>query len=569
MLVTPKILLETSNTRVLPLGNHQAIDKTALLGFMRTPKDINNTNAWATLGWRDDMPFPTGFDIQFSVKGNDDSAKAATLDEIKKLYAVYPEINKKHPVLERYIDLNDLPKADAASSDPKNPKELRLDIHVAKNEGALVFVQHSAKNNYNDLDAFVQYVRPEPTNGNRYDNRNKLTFHIPFIHTKVENQQLVNGTDEKDNEPDIVSLSFIIKVLTFVRNAKTPQEAIKTFATSLKDPLIGAATDNLGKSNYAIRKFDATMPLKEWNNCLVDITQSTDKIDFSAKTLLLIHGTFKDSYGTFELLVKSKYKKTEHNFLNHLIKAGHFEQILAFDHPYFWDTTQENIEWLLTNVLKNNSFSNNKLNMLAASRGGLLAYHMASSPANDLLKVNKIMCFSSGSSGYISTLEGLDKMLSFLKIGAPLVTQKLIVGLVSTGLNFLHDKSGLNILKPKNPELDTIYKGPLAPNVEVKIMAADWHKSLINKNKKWKRILFRGVASIGDYVIRAFLGPQHDWVIGTENQREYKVINKNNINITEIEYRCTHGKYFNINFPRTMDNKHIDIHSEIEQFFKF
>jgi len=558
MLITDSHLLKTNHTKVLPLGDHsKASEPNVLSGFYRNPTEENTTGIWATLGWKDDTPFPTGIDIQFSTKGQKDSAQQLTLEEIKKLYNIYPEINKKHPVLERYINLDNLPaKNEGATIDPAS-EELRLDLHLSKKEGALAFIQFSEKDDYNDPEAFIEYLVPECTTDNRFDNRNKLSFHIPFLRNKSVNT---------DSTLAVKPLSFIIKILTFARNAKTPEEALKTFAKTLKDPLIDAATSSLGKGNYAIRKFDNSLPLKQWKNSLVNVTSDTSKIDFTKKTLLLIHGTFKDSYGTFELLLKSNYKNTGHSFLYHLQKEKIFDQILAFDHPYFWDTVAENQEWLIDNVLEGNTFSHGKLNILAASRGGLLAYQLATGEASSKLNIHKIMSFSSGSSGYMKTVKDLGTMLSFLKIGAPSATTKLITGAISTGLNYIHKQSGLKILNTtENTTLETIYTTPLPEHLQIKIMAADWHKSLVQKRRKWWRILVKGAAALGDLVVQKLLGTQHDWVIGTEKQLEYTKFNTQNI--TTLEYHCSHGKYFNVGYPKSLKSQSIDIHKEIETFF--
>ncbi|MBK6264437.1 hypothetical protein JKA74_05260 [Marivirga sp. S37H4] len=594
--------LTNGSTNFIPLGNHHAFGLSqieeieARLPFSKTEK-INEI--WGTLGWKDDKLFQEQGIIEFSESGQLTEAKGATLRQIEMLYDIYPEIPvKKNKVRERYIDLNKLEIEKPGFISLKDMKELRLDIFLENNEGAVVYLQHSEKNNYNEEEAFIEYISPQPTDeDNRLDLRNRLTYHIPFqFGKKLKPDGKEDGSEERfcgpvnylevsDEDPDqIVSengelidlekTGFIIKILTFVRSARTPEEALKGIGSAIaretQKSILKSQLDKLGKNKYALLKFVPEVDLLNENGQFVKIETGSD-IDLSVKTLILVHGTFKDTYGTFDNFITKKYLNTDHNFLNFLIKNGYYEQILAFDHPYFWDTPEENAQWLIDNFLKDYCFAPNLVDLLGASRGGLLAMHLAISlKSANLLKVRKVLIFSGGPSGFVDSIAGLSKWISVMNIGAPVPLQKLLLGIASIGLSYIGKNSGLAAMKSNSPFLEKLYGDPLEHPVIFKAMVADWNRHLVSGKGRLDTTMKRVLATGLDTVLKLFLGWQHDWVIGSAGQRKLPQ-GFNAFPEPSYEYSSMHGKYFLKGYPQfKADNKwqEADVYHEILNFLE-
>jgi hypothetical protein len=589
-------------TNFIPLGNHSSLSDEqkqfieAHLPFSKTEKI---EKIWGTLGWKDDKLFEENGTLQFSENGQLNEAKGATLQQIKMLYDIYPEIPvNDNRVRERYIDLDDLKIKAPANISLRDMKELRLDIFLDNNEGAIVYLQHSDKANFNEDEAFIEYISAQPTDdNNRLDHRNRLTYHIPFQfknklkpnglnntldshflapvrYLEISNERAEKLNDNEGNEIELEETSFIIKVLTFIRKARTPEEALKSIGSNIAKqsdkPILQGQLDKFGQNKYALLKFVPAIHLENEDGQF-EVVKESNSIELGAKTLLLIHGTFKDTFGTFGDFITKKYDSTDHSFLNYLINEGYYEQILAFDHPYFWDTPEENAKWLIDNHFANSCFEVGKLDIMGASRGALLAMYLATdTKMADHLKPSRVISFSGGSSGYVQTVAGLSKWISILKMNAPLPVQKLLLGVASIGLNYVHKNSGLAALMPGSEFLQKIYSNPLPNPVYFKPMVADWHLQLVTGRGWVDTGMKRALASGLDTVIKLFLGWQNDWVIGSSEQRKLpEGLNSNPL--PSFEYSGMHGKYFINGFPqKKVNGKWVDaeIYQEILDFLK-
>ncbi|PTB97368.1 hypothetical protein C9994_03275 [Marivirga lumbricoides] len=594
--------LSNGTTHFIPLGNFKRLDQPQIqdieahLPFSKTEKI---EKIWGTLGWKDDKPFHERGVVKFSESGQLTEAKGATLKQIEMLYDIYPEIPlHNHRVRERYIDLDDLDIDLPRNISLQEMKELRLDIFLENNEGAVVYLQHSEKDNYDEEEAFIEYLSPQPTDDlNRLDQRNRLTYHIPF---QFQRNLRPNGIQEtegasynvpvhylelSDEAPEPVlddsgtpvtleSTSFIVKILTFIRSARTPEEALKGFGSALakqtQKTILKNQLDKLGRNKYSLLKFKPEVDIRNDSGQFMKV-QVGSEIDTSARTLLLIHGTFKDTYGSYEDFITKKYADTDHNYLNFLIKKGHYDQILAFDHPYFWDTPEQNAEWLINGLFENVYFEPDKLDILGVSRGALVGMYMATNVVcMQHLRVRKVLTFSGGASGFMDSIAGISKWISVVKIGAPAPVQKLLIGLASIGLNYLEKNSGLAALKSGNPFLNNLYTTPLQHPVIFKAMVADWNRHVVT-GKGWiDTSLKRALASGLDTVLKLFLGWQHDWVIGSAAQRKLPQ-GHNSFPEPSFEYSGRHGSYFLAGFPKVrVGNKweEADIYHEITSFLK-
>lgn len=123
---------------------------------------------WATLGWRSDHPFNPQGEIAFSESGNHASESPVTLKEIGAIWDFNPLSGEEGFVKERYINFDrvifNLPDVSYKANELP---ELRLTLFLGKDEGAVVYYQHSAADKYLDSDpdteAEIEYILPQPT----------------------------------------------------------------------------------------------------------------------------------------------------------------------------------------------------------------------------------------------------------------------------------------------------------------------------------------------------------------------------------------------------------------------
>jgi len=589
-------------TNFIPLGNHKALepsDVASIQSQLKFSKIKKPEGIWGTLGWKDDRPFDEEGTLVFSKDGQDDSAQAQTLEQIEHLYDIYPEIPLEgtKSVRERFIDLTEVQISRPKILTKDNLYELRLELFLDRNEGAIVFVQHGDKDNYNDQNAFLEFISAQPTSSdNNLTNRTALTFHIPF---QIRNELRPNGksirSSQKDahieyievteNEPKVLSdsdaiqegikeIGFVIKVLTFFRNAKTPEQALKSIGSNVAkktgNNIIKKQLDKFGQDKYSLRKYLPNRPFNNPDQQFIDVSDGNG-IDYNAKTLLLIHGMFSSFEGSFEEFVSENYNGSNHNFLNHLATKANYKQILVFDHPTYWDTPDENARWLLDNPFKNSEFKRNKLDIITASRGSLVAMALATTP--DLavrIKIRRVLFFSAGACGYLTAINGLAKLVSALKRTAKEPVQKILIGILSIGLDYTVKDSGLAASIPGSDFLKRVYSAPLPHPVSFKPMVADWHKKLIRHDRRWKEVTLRIVASGLDVITQLFLGSKNDWVIGCSEQRKVPTGYMSDAR-EQLDYKCTHGKSYQNGFP-LKENKRVmrdwEVYDEIIKYLR-
>ncbi|MDF1699260.1 MAG: S8 family serine peptidase, partial [Saprospiraceae bacterium] len=101
----------------------------------------------------------------------------------------------------------------------------------------------------------------------------------------------------------------------------------------------------------------------------------TPKINTTKKTLLLIHGTWSHTEASFDELLKNNA------FKNKLISEGYNSSILGYDMSTLKDSVTENAAEIKTK-LASLKLDNNKLTVIAFSRGCLVAKEVFKDPAN-------------------------------------------------------------------------------------------------------------------------------------------------------------------------------------------
>jgi len=357
--------------------------------------EIRAAGIWGTLGWGDDSVFSPKKEIEFSETYNT-KFNGATAEFVSELNSSLPEIlNHATDIKERYINFDSIELEMNKTWTRKYHRNLRLSVFLEPNEHAIAFYQYAKSvdyskpenQNYDDPDAFLEFIP-----GTLDKTKKQINFLIePIPKKKIRFRLFANkiGFEETHEEFDI---SFIIKVISFKRSIS---DESAFYAKSLEKLALAAGQNTtylaFGEKRYGLYMFNPKNQVPDdvcfedkkenYGGCLERILpkEAQSKINPNVKTLLLIHGTFVDSYSTFkDFFYKDSVRKK--SFLQDMINLHGYEQILAFDHPSLSVDVAHNVDHLLQTLMPDVSFGNNAIDVIACSRGGLVAESLASHP---------------------------------------------------------------------------------------------------------------------------------------------------------------------------------------------
>ncbi len=549
--------------RFVPLGK-AAKNATLLEAASAVAEKISHSvkaeveGIWGTLGWADDKPFtPTG-QLYFSEEGNIDEgmnqfdeAHELTQQEIANIKEINPDldVHAKGQVRERYINFNEIDFELPAVFNPLELPKLRLTLFLRPHEGAIVYYQHSERGNKNDPNAVFEYI----LNQGGSPDRDRLSYLFPVEpkHKLVPVDESKNLYKESDEE---TGTAFIIKILTFTQKPASEQEIYESQVKELNKSLAKKAQDFLepgkglyelvGKDKYDLLLFDAASTASS-GGAFVSVTAG-DQIKQDAKTLLLIHGTFVNTNSSYkDLLLYNTAKGT--SFLQELLQQGHFEQIIALNHPTISHDAEQNVEWFRSRLSALNIRFEQPLQIITTSRGALVAEFMAAD--QNMLpfipEISKVMMFSAGNGcGYFQIGGRISAILSIWRKTASGPVGKIILAIAQLSVDWFLSQPGCVLMNPDKPVLGTILNSsPINRNIQYMTVASDWHNCL-NEDLEWYKRL--GNTSL-DTLIKIALGKQHDWVIGYECQKLIPV--DSNVPLLE-ERHSVHGRYLELNYVK-------------------
>lgn len=492
--------IASPNEKKFILLRSEKADNPEFLESFAVPKVLNRNEAnkipgvWGTLGYANNKPIDWSGELQCSNEGNDDFESNSTVeDEVKLLTQMYPELVIKGDVKEKFINLSDLeiPYDDVFSLE-ELPK-LRMDVFLGPDEGALAFYQYQIENNEN---AELDYILPEATVGNNTDQRDRLTYLFNVIPQKSI-EPVPDIPNRYRLSTKIKNEQFIVKVLIFKRAFRKSkeknlpstskeiveliEEELATYKSGLfvKDHKLLIMDRNTGKFHNAIR----------------------GAIDTSQKTLLLLHGTFASTKGSF-----GEVYSWIHNFL----KENKYDQVIAFDHPTFFLDAEQNIKKMhqILNELDVQAFDK-EVDIIGTSQGGLLAQYLANSK-QDSIRVGKVALVASANGvGYLSFAEGMAfgfKMLRKVMIRMGLAPVAFVAALLQHSFKWVIDQPGMAVMKPGHEELNKIiYNTPTFETTKYYPVAGNYD------NDGW----FKRKLEVG---IDLILSKYNDWVVSTKNQ---------------------------------------------------
>lgn len=488
---------------------------------------------WGTLGTPDDSTIDFRGNLIVSRYGND-SSSGEVLTNIEELYTINTLLDKNtSKVIERFINFDDVEFTDFKLKVTKNkitgevtdniPK-LRLTIFLGKDEGALVFYEHSKNKSDQSDDKSLEYIFPiqEPV-----VDRDRITYIFPILpkyQITKKDGELTFGVEHNK--------SFVIKILTFERDNSQaePLTTLKNIIKNANTTFYNAHPDN-ESSKYALLKFDAT------NNVFLDEKNSSFSIDPTLKTLLLLHGTFSTTAMSFDGLRTQQYNGNKLSWLQKAITLGKYEQILAFDHPTITEDAEQNVA-VLFNRLNGIDFSENPIDIITTSRGGLVGKYLICLSSNTTLPVRKaafIAC--ANGSGYFTTGAYIGKLLGGFKVmtaGNPI--SSIILGIAQFSVETFLQMPGCQLMTTGSSRLTTILNAnplPINSLVEFQPIIGDWDKLLVDGF--FKRVAEQGL----DLIIQLMLGYENDWVIGTDKQK----IVPAGYNTIPLQVKSVHTQY--------------------------
>lgn len=555
-------LFQWKTTTFVPLGKSvQELDseEAAIFTAKLNEKSLEKPKSiWGTLGWAKDGLFSPKGQLEFSESGNLDSQGLA-LSEIQNIWDFNPiSISEGFKVKERYInfdlcDFNFKTKNFTLDEIPN----LRLCLFLNPDEGAIIFYQHSKKGDYLPKDGDIEYILPQQTDPNYSSNRDRLNYIFPIIPSDLIDFNEETGKLNLNSSKE--ETSFVLKILTFKRHNLAATDLLNEASNNInllineeykqdidrtKDQkytsinTLNHKYNFIGKSKYSLLKYD------QETDQFYHI--SKEEVDTSQKTLLLLHGTFSNTYGSY-----GKLYNNENSLLNRLVRHGLFDQILSFDHPTVTQDAFDNCE-VLYERLSGLVFEKN-LDILSYSRGALVAKWLASDPNNTYFNVDHIITFS-GANGvsYYKSGNYVAKGLSVLKKIFPGPTAKLISALAQFSAEFYLQLPGSQQMTPNHLKLVKILSSKLSrKETRVQTVAANWDKSL-NQNSSigpLNRVL--------NGLIKFILGPKHDWVVGFPEQKMSPDPLDHSIEIASM-----HVKNFHLDFVKT------NTHDIIYNYFK-
>jgi hypothetical protein len=498
------------------MHNHETIDELELK--IQKESLVTPENIWGTLGWKDKSKnFDLKGKVQFSEYGTQ-HYKENQNKQIRNIWTINPlSKSSNFSVLERTINLDEtIFQVDKLNCSYQDIPALRLTLFVQPDEGAIVYYEHNSKDSSDTTSPMIEYILHQ---GKK--DADRQNYYIPItpkfkVDYDEETNKLILNLKE-DNT------SFVIKILTFKRDpliagdlfnqtknqinlwTKNKQAQRMSSLESLERKDSRSIYPYLGESKYALWTFDKNS--NTFKTASFSETIEGRLINFNKKTLLLLHGTFSETDGSYRKLY---YK--DGTVLKELMQNEIYDQIISFDHPTvsrdIFDNTKE-----LYRQIGSSKFSK-PIDILGYSRGGLFSKWLACDD-NPAFKVGKILNFSPAKGvGYFEKAEYLEKLLSILQYVMPSAVGKLITFLAQESADFFLNLPGCQQMTPGSESLNKILNSSFKhSSTSLKNIVADWDRNLM------PNFFYKLGGQSFDNILKSCLGSKHDWVVGFEQQK--------------------------------------------------
>lgn len=449
---------------------------------------------WGTLGYENNEPINWRGTIECSNEGNQEFKEGSTVsEEVQYIKEMYPDLNLEEDIKEKVINLSqleiDMPDVFALSDIP----QLRLTIFLKEDEGALAFYQFQKENNE---DAELEFIQPQKTGDEHSMGRDRLNYHFNALPNKTieEHPQIPHrfrlSTQNRTDE-------FIIKVLIFKRAVDEKQ-----FRTS--DELVMTIEEKLANhpDHFLVKKHRLLVfNPKAKNKKSKFRTANIGSIDGAKKTLLLIHGTFASTKGSFGEV---------YNWIEDIYDETDYEQIIAFDHPTLFFDAEMNIDVLFNklNKIEVKKFEM-PVDLIGTSQGGLLCQHLANRDQEEIPVGKVALVASANGVDYLAFGKGVATGLKiFRKVMRKLgfAPAALVAALLQHSAEWVLKQPGMQVMTPGHSKLnDIIFQTPKLPTTRYLPLAGNYHADGFFKERL-------------ELAIDGILSKENDWVVGTKNQ---------------------------------------------------
>lgn len=455
---------------------------------------------WGTFGrWDDSFP-EFGGRLEASAMGNIESHADQSghdtvriIDAVNEMRATDLKSDEVGRVTERFIDLRhirtegDYPASVTLESMPC----LRLTLFVQPGEGALVFAQRARRGTGTETNGAVM-IQPEGTPHSSCSGRDRLDYRVPVwprsgVTPKGRPRQGLSRL-YADEAAEGYDNRLVLKILTFRRANSSSHEVLRR------------ALRALGREDHALLAWRGSSGRFE--------SVSAGEIDLEAKTLLMLHGTFMNTAGSFRHLTDPSQGAP---WMHKIATNGRYPQILAFDHDTVLSSLKTNegeLNRLLGGPMKR------PVDVITHSRGGLLAKHLAIRGTHVQVERAAMTACANGV-GYFTALRNVSWFLTALgKIGNFSGVGSVAVALAQHSAEVVLGLPGLKAMIPGSPELNAVARRPVpTPRRRTRFLpiVGDWE----SKSTGW----FRDLGPKGvDLFLKAILGSKHDWVVGSSEQ---------------------------------------------------
>jgi hypothetical protein len=439
-----------------------------------TPEDF-----WGTLGRQDNGSISGAWTGQIvcSKQGNNSFTTRGLQirEEAKKLAELYSDQNPPDlsTVYEKFIALKDLR---FTINDPR-ARMMRLTVTLKKDEHALMFLQHTDVKDTTSQGGVFQYVLPEKQEDPAQARFLTYFFELP--------QASADG-----------QFQTVIKVLTFKSNL--------SLASSDADVQKKLEAND---TKYAIQLFrPATNSFEQLNDATILSEIKRDK-----KTLLLLHGTFSSTEGSYGFLYQSKDvpADTDCGWLKNVILSKKYEQVIGFDHPTVKDSPQKNAATLFSMLAPGGSFTQ-PVDIITTSRGGLVGKCVINT-AQNIMKIERAATVACANGvQWMTTGESVGKIMGLLRMTSVNPLAKSFWLMAQLGVKFFLSQDGLNAMRKDSALLTPILEG-----------------KPFNKDMRYMPLcgsyLFNGAHPAGwryfDLLLDVMMkNKNHDWVVETDFQ---------------------------------------------------
>lgn len=494
---------EKDGARFVPLGRKRASKITQSdINFILQRTRSPGNNIWATLGPWDERESPFTGRILCSRAGERYStanyAGEATVQEVTNVREAREDFLNRDPdsnVIERYISLEDVtPKKRPKTFTLEDLSHARLTVFVRPDEGALVFYQrmerYGGQRRIKDpRHTDVEYLVPEATDiHNECGQRDRLHYRLP-LYPEVSFDLQSSGADAKlkaDAEPDY---KIVIKVLVFRRQNSTSRQVIQR------------AARRLGLSRHNLLKYRPESAVFE--------EVEGDGITGEDRTLLLLHGTFSSTEGTYGNLLERRREDKE-VFLTQLIRQGYFDQILAFDHDTIFVPPAENVRRFDETLADHPLVL--PVRAMGFSRGALVLKQIAISGQAAQIE-HGVTIAGANHVGYFSALRGFNWFLTALRYMNPAGAGLKVLSAIAQhsgsaidcleGLRAMDQRSSINQGILGHSRLPTTLI-PITGNFDISLVKGPFRRMT-------RRTLNAAISLL-------LTTREHDWVVACEEQ---------------------------------------------------